>query len=978
MPSQSLLNGDAPFDFTNNAPQPAKGRFGQWILMLILLVALVHQPGCNPDSGSNARPDSGVSSESGQSEFSRGIFPNSENASPDFQQSAQSPFAKEILAKVIQRYKNAKNYRDQAVLHLDYRLNEKPLKEPHRFSVHWNQNQQLAARLFKTHLQSDGQLLSCYLYDIESGNLDGQQAFLPVADRLPLAQLFDDSIARHYLAGYADLPLDEQDRNKQPLLIPPPLALLTGQLNFGWIQKPEQVQRLPDQMTEGKNYYRLRSLYRQMTADIWVDSESYLLHSISMPLKMLDRQVLIAREIADVELVIRFHQAEIDYLESGDELENFRVTLKKDARPVRRFVSIPSSFPSTKIGQLVPSFQLQTSRGDSINHLSFDGKTTLLLWLPNEGNVALNQSIVKRMKTLIDESKSSGIDSKLKLATELGVEVGLVYAEADLIDPQASTLLPAPQWADLAGQLGIKLFFDQGLRTFQRFDLQGLPAIVIMGQQGKVDYVRLVSEQDVEKSGWIEDVHAALGRIARGENIAAEMHDDYQRFIDRYQQQLLSVSANDLVQQLSPSSLADRREDASPSSVNSNALSIERTPSDDRNFRLKPLLEWQIDSLRQPGNAYAFTSPGSATQHAWYLFDGWRTIVEISSHGEVQRRIPLDLPAQVAVTRIETLPASSASKTVDPHTPQFAAWGKLGRQVYLFNQHWERIDALPESGFEHEGIADVQLIPGSVRSALQFSENTENSAARRPDLNATNAKSEPVLLILFANGGGCYLFDRQQRKMELLTREPAEAMVWMQDQLTRLVFTVGDQLKQKPEWESKPSDFRGRKFLDLAFAYPLTRPLGTVDNDLPTARNRTEQASQGCRLITSFLDGQQNYYVAGVSPQGDVRWQQPVGSQLFESQIFPLAGIELSDGQLLFAIADGDRWVTLINGEGAYLGQVVARSSIQGISLAEVQGEPQLLLSQEHSVDCYRLSRSSEEMIRTSSPVGRQSGNLDQ
>ncbi len=229
---------------------------------------------------------------------------NSSNLNPQ-----DSPFSDgldglTLLRNLTTRYALAQSYRDQGVLQLSYTLHEKPIVEPHPFTTCWERGNRLSSRLFQAHVQSDGKLLSCYVFDINTANLDEQQLFLPVESELPVSRLFEDSIVRHYLGGYADLPLDETDKTQQPQLIPPPLCLLVGQLSFGWIQDPQIAKRLPDQLLDGRRCYVVRSQFKQMTADIWIDQETKLIRQVSMPLKIMDRQVLTSGEIKDVELLM--------------------------------------------------------------------------------------------------------------------------------------------------------------------------------------------------------------------------------------------------------------------------------------------------------------------------------------------------------------------------------------------------------------------------------------------------------------------------------------------------------------------------------------------------------------------------------------------------------------------------------------------------------------------------------------------------
>ena len=91
-----------------------------------------------------------------------------------------------ILEQSIARYANATSYQDQAVLYLSYRLEGRGIQEPHPFSTCWRRDNRLASKIFNGQIHCDGQQLGCYIFDIESANLDNQH--------LLLAGIDDDSV----------------------------------------------------------------------------------------------------------------------------------------------------------------------------------------------------------------------------------------------------------------------------------------------------------------------------------------------------------------------------------------------------------------------------------------------------------------------------------------------------------------------------------------------------------------------------------------------------------------------------------------------------------------------------------------------------------------------------------------------------------------------------------------------------------------
>ena len=199
---------------------------------------------------------------------------------------------------------------------------------------------------------------------------------------------------RHFLGGYSELPLDETEKDLAPKLIPPPVSLLTGQLPFGWIQNPTQVESLADATLDDRSCHVLRTLHAGSTADIWIDKQTGLILQISLPLRLMIREVLTTGEIQNVELLVKFHAAKLD-----DTIADsfFQIPTRLDATKVTRFVSVPEAMPSELIGQQSPEFRLFEPTGGSVDCQSFAGRTTALLWIGARSHFRVDSDQVWRI-----------------------------------------------------------------------------------------------------------------------------------------------------------------------------------------------------------------------------------------------------------------------------------------------------------------------------------------------------------------------------------------------------------------------------------------------------------------------------------------------------------------------------------------------------------------------------------------------------
>ena len=117
---------------------------------------------------------------------------------------------------------------------------------------------------------------------------------------------------------------------------------------------------------------------------------------------------------------------------------------------------------------------------------------------------------------------------------------GIVYSETEWADSHREELALAPAFAEFVHQNRIEteFYFDSRLDTATAIKLNRFPSIVVIDEQGVLQYV-----QAVEDANWPTELGAALDRIERGESIAQEMLAEYDRYLTEYEQQLAVVDA---------------------------------------------------------------------------------------------------------------------------------------------------------------------------------------------------------------------------------------------------------------------------------------------------------------------------------------------------------------------------------------------------------------------------------------------------
>jgi hypothetical protein len=586
------------------------------------------------------------------------------DAQPAFQVGeASGPPGDAILRDVIARYANAKTYQDNATLYLSYQLHGRSIQEPQRWSTTWDASGRLAMKLFNGSIRCEDGLLSCYVYDIESANIDNQHLLIPYDRQLPINQLFRDSIAKHFLGGFSELPLDETDMVAAAKLIPPPISLLTNQARNGWLQNPTKVVRLADELlTDDQNKkqdcFVVRCLSQGMTADIWIDQATQTLVQISLPLKLLAGEVITSPEITDVVLMAKFHDATFD---APIDDKAFAIEPRPESTPVLKYVALPETLPSEMIGRTAPQFRMIDQNSKSIRRNDLDGKVTTLLWLAGTPSF-------EAMKELDQLAQSVEQD---------GFRFAAVYSDSELKSPNSTTIV-VDELESAINACRIPAYYDPSLATSTALQIKTIPSVIVLDKHSKVQFAKTLGD-----ANWLEDVQAVIERVAAGEDVAAEMRREYQRFVDSYQQQLVTVSARTLV------GLPEK-----------NTNKIHTVSS---GLRLRPEKSWTNEEFKQAGNVIVLPTGNRISGSAGYLiFDGWRTLVQLDESGRTLERIELNLPPGVATNQIRV--GSNSDKQ-----PLYVVFSALGEKLFLFDESWQPAGIYPPADASPNGIRDCQL-----------------------------------------------------------------------------------------------------------------------------------------------------------------------------------------------------------------------------------------------------------------------------
>ncbi len=555
--------------------------------------------------------------------------------------------ADQLLRTTIEKYSVANSYQDNAVLYLNYRLNGRAIQEPHPWSVAWNRAGLFSADWFNAKIRCDGRQFSVYVFDIETGNLDNQQVLVPANEQVPLEKLLTDKIAGHFVCGVSELPLHESELEHGEPLIHPILGFLNRRFAQAWLNAPDQVSRLPDEDLAGRRKNVLEIVKNTRMYRLWMDSETGIIDQIELPLQYLDSKVLSSQEIGELSFVVRFHDATLNA-----EVPPQRVEVKEmeTARPVQQFVTLPQAMASERIGDPVGELELFAPNGDRLEKDWLAEKTIGLLWVAEEG---AKEQILEFAKL-----KREIGDAKLEFA--------VVYGDEFLQHPGTETDQLADGYRDMFQTSGLTLLHDRQMQASAKLKLKFIPAVVVLDENGKMQFAKAIDTEN-----WVDQLSAAINRVAAGEQVADEMRTEYGKFLDAYQAQLLAASSN---------AKSPNQADLEP-------------------FHQHAELIWKIDSLQNAGNIHVAENSDQIC-----VLDGWQSIVVMDLQGNIVNTHRLDLPTETAVNRIRSFRDAAGKLT-------FVVFALLGKRAFVFDDHWQMISPFPEQEKEtdHGGISECQL-----------------------------------------------------------------------------------------------------------------------------------------------------------------------------------------------------------------------------------------------------------------------------
>ena len=523
------------------------------------------------------------------------------------QKSAQRDSGFEILQKTVAKYESARSYQDEAVLKLEYRLRGKWVEEYHPQSVVFERDEkdlvQFSCKLFHARIRQDKNRMTCFVFDLPTGNLDDQVWIQPVSHsrRETWGKLLGDPIARHFISGRSEIPVRERKDSPIPMIYPFTLGLLQGFGNPDGFKDSKSVELVSQDDT---SFDQLKVKDGDHTHLIWVDKKSGLISRVQLDNRVLTEALQKSPAVTDLKLVVEFRNAKLNESIPSNQ---FSTQLAKRARPVTQFVKIPEPFPSKLIGYQLPEFSLESDSSAKIESSMLNGGTSTLM--------------------MVDATMFHAGDVQKFLALAKKVWSPSTRLTVVLCGEKQVALSTAKQWEKKTKR--VNFLFAPQYGICKTLKIEQLPSVVVFDKHLMVHYFKKVGHEP-----WEADLAAAVQRINNGDDVATEMRHEYEDFLEEYHRKLV---------QLNPIQKPDSHTSLVSQTIKSKTV--------------RQTTLWSTE-LKSPGRFCIDRTENSE----FYVLEGFRSVAKVSSTGKILKQYTLELPQGVAVTEIQLFKNSSGNR----------------------------------------------------------------------------------------------------------------------------------------------------------------------------------------------------------------------------------------------------------------------------------------------------------------------------
>lgn len=405
--------------------------------------------------------------------------------------------AKLDIAAIKDRYSSAESYSDDARLIFSYTLNGVPFQESHPFSCKLTRSRTAQLNWFRFQICSTEKLSIGRVLDAETQNFDGQAIVTDQNLSSMFSKLSDDKIATHFVSGRKDVPWKFPENDLTPIIE----MLGVAYCNFDkrmslWFSEENLVEQ-KSQNVDGDTFIDASFQSPYGTVSCRIDPAEKLILGIRLPKSMLSDETIHSAAIKDVSLSLLFENAKF--------ATNPAIVSKlvDGEKPVNHFVVLPEEFPTEAIGKKLENWKMNDINDKTFRADSALGAISVFFY----GELS---TVDPKQVTRIDTLSSAHPDVNFAWITPPPIPLNTVKSPF--------------------GRMGF--FNDKQSEVLSFFQPKWPAFLFVANQDGTIQYYSRVSEKGLANADGV------IRRIAKGEDVAVEMHNEYANYFSKYQSEL--------------------------------------------------------------------------------------------------------------------------------------------------------------------------------------------------------------------------------------------------------------------------------------------------------------------------------------------------------------------------------------------------------------------------------------------------------
>ncbi|MBX7168401.1 MAG: redoxin domain-containing protein [Pirellulales bacterium] len=547
---------------------------------------------------------------------------------------------RELLTQLVSAYRGAQSYEDAGQGRLRYEMADQRVDETFPMSAAFERPNKLRLQAYDGILLVDGAELRGTI-----GQLPGQVLAAKAPAELTLESVYQNQILGRALGadGFGIAGTSPQ------------LTMLLSDSFFEAIMtdaaEPELVQ--PIVVDEATCHgVRLRRPDGDLT--LWIDPQGPTLRRIEFPTAALAKQIAPDGRIANLSLTLDLKSARLN---GPIQPLAFEFEMPADAKLVEAFDLRPllpkPAPPSPLLGQKPGDHSWTTLEGTPVASQDLAGKVVVVDFWATWCGPCLQS--LPRLQEVYE--KYAGNERVRFLAVSTDV--------AEVTNEQIAQ-------AFRERKLTIPIVRDPNLAARDVFRVEAIPNTFVLGPDGTVQ----VNEVGANPA-FAEELGGYIESLLAGQSVVDQVRQKYADRLAEFDRQMSQPAEAQAPSTVEPAKIAPAGEPA----------------------KLRRESSWTLDKLQFPGN-FLVVPDASGAARLWVL-DGGKSVVEITTAGELGEKHELGLPQGSDVTYLRTGADRDGKRW-------YAGSAPAQQQCHLFDDGWNRQLSYPAEG-EHPGISDLQL-----------------------------------------------------------------------------------------------------------------------------------------------------------------------------------------------------------------------------------------------------------------------------